>query len=163
MNMNRNRPGLGLGFALGVSIDAATGADNSDVASFNFGGDIFTGFFGGSSSGTAKQDGTETVDTTRTEQVNIDEEGLLRLIDKSLEGIGGLAAIFGNEVGAGLFGSSSAKSQTEDLLAKIAGELALVTGEKVATEKGTKETTSVQTQEQESGGALGSITDLFRF
>ena len=151
MNMNRSRPGLGLGFALGVSINAATGADSGSSTSFNFGGDLFTGFFGGKTSAEATQEGTT------TEQVNIDEEGLLRLIDRSLEGVGGLAAIFGGEAGAGLFGSSSAKLQTEDLLAKIAGELALVTGEKVT------ETKATETQATESGGALGSITDLFRF
>ena len=151
MNMNRSRPGLGLGFALGVSINNQTGADTGGGASFSFGGNLFSDFLGGSSEGSATQDGTT------TEKLNIDEEGLLRLIDKSLEGVGGLASIFGGEAGAGLFGSSSAKLQTEDLLAKIAGELAQVTAEKVTDVK------SRSVQQQESGGGLGSIIDMFKF
>ena len=166
MRTNMRRPGTGLGFALGVSINAQTGADSGDGASFNFTGNLFSDFFGGKSSGTSSTTGRtqERSSVDQRERLDIDEAGILRLIDKALEGEGGLAEIFGQEAGSGLFSASATKKGTEDLLAKIAGELALVTGEKVVTGSAGKNINveSTTTQEQESGGALGSITDLFR-
>ena len=161
MNMNRSRPGLGLGFALGVSINNQTGVGGGGLSFSTSFSDINTGLFGTDTSISGSSSGTEKTDVTQIEKLNIDEEGLLRLIDKSLEGIGGLASIFGGEAGAGLFGSSSAKLQTEDLLAKIAGELALITGEKVATNVGTKESTSTSSQSSESSGIIDSVGEMF--
>ena len=84
-------------------------------------GDISTGLFGTDASGTTTGTGLQTIDRTLTEGLEIDEEGLLRLIDEALSGVGGLAEIFGLEAGAGLFGGSVATQQTTDLLAAIAG------------------------------------------
>ena len=178
------RPGLGLGIELSVGINAQTGVGGSVSFNTSF-SDINTGLFGTDTSksggGSTSQTTAErifsdlrAIDTTKelsnvtgetsdlsktseetTEQLKIDEEGILQLIDNILSGTSGLAEIFGAEQGAGLFGSSAAKSNTEDLLAKIAGELALVTGVKTTSGAGT---TAVSGTSKETGDRL-SITD----
>jgi hypothetical protein len=113
--------------------------------------DLNVGLFGEDK----EQSGTGTVDETVTEQLQIDEAAILKLIGDVLGGTEGLAEIFGTEAAAGVFGGSPAKQGTEDLLAKIAGELAKVTGKKVATKKGT--TTTEQKAESE-----GLVDQLFK-
>lgn len=164
MRTNMRRPGTGLGFALGTNINAQTGAGSGGGVSFSTSfSDINTGIFGVDTDVRSSGSSSEAIDTTKSEELQIDEVGLLRLIDKALQGEGGLASIFGGEAGAGLFGSSGAKLQTEDLLAKIAGDLAVVTGKKVATEKGTKDITSQSETLQDSSGILDSVGSIFGF
>ena len=131
-------------------------ADASGNFSTSF-GDISSGLFGTDTSVEGSGTSTEKAFSRRSEQLKIDEAGLLQLIDKALKGVGGLSEIFGQEAGAGLFDSSSAKAGTEDLLAKIAGELALVTGKKTATDMGSKDVETTSKQQQESSGIMDAI------
>lgn len=139
-------------------------------ASFNTSfSDIQSGLLGEESSGTTTGTSTEAIDSTKTEAVKIDEIGLLKMIEDALKGVSGLSEIFGAEAGAGLFGSSVAKEGTEDLIAKIAGELAKVTGVRTSTEVGTKDVASTETKTAESAGAIeqldpfsSSMQDTFR-
>jgi len=144
--MGMRRPGLGLGFELGVSFNSETGKDSG-------GGSASVGLSGSFTDLTASLFGTDTSQTTdsaqtttgkQTEFINIDKEGVLKMVEDALKGVGGLAEIFGLEKGAGLSSSSAAKSGTEDLLAKIAGELAKATASKTTLQGGSKESTATQ-------------------
>ena len=119
--------------------------------------DISTGLFGTDTSASGTGTSTQAIDRTLTEGLEIDEVGLLAMIDKALSGVGGLAEIFGLEAGAGLFGGSVATQQTTDLLAAIAGELAQVTGVTTTTETGTTTGATTEEQTSESAGILDSI------
>lgn len=123
--------------------------------------DINTGLFGTDTTQTGTGTGTslETSELTSREAIDVDKAGILKMIEDILTGTGGLAEIFSAEGAAGLFGSSVAKGGTEDLLAKIAGEIAKVTAVKTATQTGVKEaeTESATTQEAESPGLLSNI------
>jgi hypothetical protein len=80
--------------------------------------------------------------TTR-QRLNIDEAGVLRLVEGILGGTQGLASIFSEEQVAGLFDSSVAAQASGDLLAKVAGEVAKLKAEQITT------TTETQTTEEE--------------
>lgn len=158
------RPGIGLGFELGVNINAEGEGGGGGTFSTSF-SDISTGLFGTDASATGT--GTERTDVTQTEQLKIDREGILALIEDALSGTSGLAEIFGQEAGAGLFGGSVARQGTESLLAKIAGELAKVTGIKTATNLGVKETVSEQESESEGlvdklSGGLSNVKETIK-
>lgn len=131
-----------------------TGAGGSPVsASFNTSfTDISQGVFGQDVSSTE----LETTDMTTTEQLSVDEEGIMSFINEILSGNQGLAAIFSEEAGSGLFSSSVAGQSTESLLASIAGELARVTGVTTTTEAGTVGTVSRREEE----GLAGNIGDI---
>lgn len=115
-------------------------ADTQFSTSFQ---DISKGIFGEDRA----EAGAGTRKGVATEQLEIDEAGILSFIEDALSSAQGLAQIFGAEQGAGLFGGSVATKETESLLAKIAGELAKVTGRKVATTD--EETTSAQTAQSQ--------------
>lgn len=122
--------------------------------SFNFNtsfSDISQGVFGTDSQTSGTKSGLTTTDETITKQLEVDKEGILKYIGDILSGNQGLAQIFSQESGAGLYGGSGAKQGTEDLLAKIAGEIAKVTGKETSTKTGTvgteEETTSGTTSE----------------
>lgn len=125
---------------------AGTGKD-SGGSPFSFSTsftDLSSGLFGSeteqSQSGSSTKSGLsrEIINSRSSNKTNVDKAALLKIIDDSLKGIGGLAEIFGLEKGAGLLKSSAAKEGTEDLIAKIAGELAKVTKEEVTTDYGVK-------------------------
>jgi len=119
--------------------------------------DINTGLFGQDSNTSGSKTGLQTTDETITSQLEVDEAGILSFINDILSGNQGLASIFSEEGGAGLYGSSGAKQGTEDLLSKIAGEIAKVTGKTTETKTGT-----VETDEETTGGTTGSgIVDQF--
>jgi len=82
--------------------------------------------------------GTITTDKTRTQQLQLDDAAIERLIEDVLSGPGGLAEIFAGEQTAGIFGSTVAAQAAGDLTAKLVGELAKLTGETVTRDTGTE-------------------------
>lgn len=99
-----------------------------------------------SQSGSSTTRNTGTTSTTRgvtggtTSQLEVDQAAITKMIEDVLGGTGGLADIFSNESASGIYKSTAAKTGTEDLLSKLAGEIAKITGRTVTT-KGEEETT----------------------
>ena len=134
-----------------------TGTDSGGSFSFNTSfSDINAGLFGqdttttGNSSKEGTRRGTGTTLQSSSEKLNIDKIGLLKMIDDALKGVGGLTEIFSAEAKSGLFDGSTAKQGTEDLIAKIAGELAKVTGEKVTSGRQDQSTITRENQKSNS-------------
>lgn len=88
--------------------------------------------FGGSGSSKKTKD-TQKVKKSgrRTEQLELDQAGVDKIIQDVLGGAGGLADIFSGEQTSGIFGSSVAAQAAGDLAANLAGEIAKITGKKV--------------------------------
>ena len=140
-----------------------TGADSGSSASFNTSfTDISTGLFGSSGTTSGSGSSTKTGSTTSTEestsQLKIDEIGIMQMIDQALKGTSGIAEIFGLSAGSGLFDSSGAKQGTEDLLAKIAGELAKVTGVTTTSRAGGE---TVESQEDSTSSSSTESDGIF--
>lgn len=131
--------------AAGGSGAGGGGGGGSFSTSFR---DISEGIFGKDVAGTEQTEGT-----TR-ETFKVDEAGVLKYIEDILSGTGGLADIFAAEGEAGIYESSVAKSGTEDLLTKIAGEIAKLTGTKVTETEGTA------TKAQEEEGLAGNLRGI---
>lgn len=106
---------------------------------------------GSSSGGT----GTSSGETTSSERLILQEEAIKKIIEDVLGGADGLASIFSGEQTSGIFDSSVAAQASGDLAAKLVGEIAKLTGEKVTSGTSVQQ----QKQEQESGGILGGIGD----
>lgn len=77
-------------------------------------------------------------DLTSVEKLNIDEEGVLKIIEDILGSGQGLASIFGGEQATGLYNSTVAKEQGEDLATKVVGEIARLTAERETTKRGSE-------------------------
>lgn len=116
-------------------------------------GDIF----GTSSSTVASGTSTTTGKKTGTKRLRIDQVAINKIIQDILGSDEGLAAIFSQEQGAGLFKSSVGKKGVEDLLAKVAGEIAKLTAVEEITEDVDQTTTFEQEAKEESGGLLDAI------
>jgi hypothetical protein len=93
------------------------------------------GIESGSDAKKTRETNTDKSSSTRKTKLNIDEEGIQKIIDDMLSGNDGLAAIFGGEQTAGIFDSSVAAQAAGDLASKIAGELAKITAEQVISEE----------------------------
>lgn len=90
----------------------------------SFGGGAST-----STSGTKETEtGTRALTGSRTEQLKLDEAAVDKIIQDVLSQAGGLKDIFAGEQTAGLFGSSVSAQAAGDLAAKLAGEIAKITG-----------------------------------
>lgn len=116
-------------------------------------GDIFGTSSSTASSGTS----TTTGKKTGTKRLRIDQVAINKIIQDILGSDKGLAAIFSQEQGAGLFKSSVGKKGVEDLLAKVAGEIAKLTAVEEITEDVDQTTTFEQEAKEESGGLLDAI------
>jgi len=146
-------PGAGQELSAGGSgfLDITEGLGNI------FGGSSST-TIGGTGSGTTAKVGTQR--GTISEQLEIDEAGVQRIIQDILGSEQGLASIFSEENIAGIYSSSVASQASGNLLANLAGEIAKLTAKKVSTrdlveeEAGTTTSEEVQTQAQEEGGLL---------
>lgn len=132
-----------------------------------------TDIFGtsGKSSGTktTTQTGTQTASQrgreTSREQFVVDKAAIDKTIQDILAGSEGLAEIFTEEDIVGLYSTTEGKSGIEDLLAKVAGEVAKLTG--VRETEATQSLEEAQAFEQigtektktksSSGGLLGGI------
>jgi len=91
------------------------------------------------------------VSGTQTEQLEVSQEAINKIIKDILSSTQGLAGIFNEENVSGLFSSSVAAQASGDLLANLAGEIAKLTSKKVTT----------NTQSTEDEGALGGIESVF--
>jgi len=141
-----------------MSSDTGASSGGGGSVSFNTSfSDINSGLFGENGVTDATGTKTESATTSQTERLDIDRVGLLKLIDDALKGVGGLSEIFGQAAGSGLFGASASKQGTEDLLAKIAGELAKVTGVKTATTAGNKATVQDSSTTTQADGILDNL------
>ena len=123
----------------------------------------------GTTTGTA----TSTTEATRTgatsERLILDQAAITRIIEETLGSAEGLASIFGGEQNAGIFNSSVSAQAAGDLAAKLVGELAKLTAEKVGTTTQAETQRTAQTQDQKSTsetsdkGVLSGIGDFFGF
>jgi len=112
------------------------------------------------------------VSGAQSEQLKLDQAAIEKLISDVLSGPGGLAEIFAGEQNAGIFNSSAAAQAAGDLSAKLVGELAKITGEKVTSraeqskgidvqksvEAGRSE--AISSEADQSGGLLGKVIDF---
>lgn len=107
------------------------------------GGDII----GRESDATTRED-TRTTGTT-TSQLELDQAGIEKIIADVLGGATGLANIFSGEKVAGIFDSSVSAQASGDLAAKLAGEIARLTGRTVTTEDSATVLDSITETDQE--------------
>lgn len=77
---------------------------------------------------------------TGSSQLVLEDEAVAQIIRDVLSGAGGLASIFAGEQTAGIFDSSVAASASGDLVAKLVGEIAKLTGETVTSGDFTQDT-----------------------
>lgn len=93
---------------------------------------------GGSASAETSHE-TEDVTTSgvQTQQLELEDEAIDKLIEDVLGGADGLASIFAGEQSNGLFNSSVANQAAGDLTANLVGELAKLTGKTTTTSDGT--------------------------
>lgn len=129
------------------------------------GADFLGSLFGSSTSTSGTQSGTSTVTGSRrqTEQLEIDQAAIQKIIEDVLGGPEGLATIFAGEQNAGIFDSSVAAQASGDIAAKLVGELAKLTSKRVveAEEDTTTKFTAQSQSKEKSGGLLSSIGDFF--
>ena len=116
-------------------------------------GDIF------GSSESSSESGSSTLTGSRkgTKRLKIDQIAINKIIEDILGSNEGLAAIFSQEQGAGLFNSSVGKKGVEDLLAKVAGEIAKLTAVEEITDDIDQTTIFEKQSESSSGGLLDAI------
>ena len=113
---------------------------------------------------TGTQTGTKT--GTESKGLEIDQAAVDKIVQDILSGESGLADIFSQEAGAGVYASTSAKQAAGDLVSKIAGEIAKLQAKEVTTydvkeeteqeQKATSEQlTDTDTRSKTKGGILG--------
>jgi hypothetical protein len=158
---------------IGNGITALSGASNSI---FGSGGSVI----GNSTGNRLTQTDNTTVSTGSTkakgsEQLQLEGAAILQLITDTLGSAGGLADIFAGEQSSGLFNSSVASNEAGDLVSKLVGEIAKITGKTVREEEGEEELTASASETQtidetlnseskeEEKGALENIGDFFGF
>lgn len=144
---------------------ADVGAFLGDIA--DFGTSLFGESSGVSGSQSGTQSGTSKSSAIQTEQLELDQAAVQRIIEDVLGGPQGLASIFGEEQASGIFNSSVSKQAAGNLTAKLVGELAKLTAKKTATtDKETEQesaTTAQSGQTSEKKGLLEGIGDFFGF
>lgn len=120
-----------------------------------------TGIFGSSGSQSQSGSGTSTSKGTITEKLNIDQEGIQKILQDVLGGADGLADIFSAESVSGLYNSTAAVQAAGDLASKLVGEIAKLTAESVTTKDETVTSESKSKTKSKDGGLLGGIKGLF--
>lgn len=106
-------------------------------------------------SGTGATKGT--TKGTQTEQLNVDQQAITKIINDILGGPQGLASIFSDQNVSGLYGSTVSKQAAGDLVSKLAGEIAKLTAKKTTTTDQATNQSTTQNQTQDKGGALSGI------
>lgn len=101
----------------------------------------------------SNSDAYTNVDGTVTTKKNISQEGIDKIIYDILSSDSGLAALSSGENGSGGFGSSTKGLMAQDLMVKLAGEIANITAETTQTTQ-TKQQVDKQSP---MGKALGTI------
>lgn len=95
--------------------------------------------------------------TTQTQQTNLDQTAIDRMIQQMLSGQGGQAAISGAARGSGLYDSTTERQLLNDLNARVAGEVAQRSAPTVTT---TEREPTVTTVEQPGMGLSGLVAPL---
>ncbi len=111
------------------------------------------------SSGKQTTSGSSTFKGSQTEQLELDDAAIARIIEQVLGGPQGLAGIFAGEQTAGLFNSTVSAQAAGDVVASLVGELAKLTGKKTVTQE--SETDSSSKTKTKDGGLLGAIKSIF--
>ena len=75
--------------------------------------------------------GTSSSTGTKTEQLQLEQDAVDKIVQDVLGGAEGLASIFAGEQASGIFNSSVANQEAGDLAANLVGELAKLTGKTV--------------------------------
>lgn len=119
----------------------------------------FTGALGDIFGGSTAIKGTGTKAGTVTEQLEIDEAGVQKILSDILGSEQGLANIFSEEQVSGLFSSSVSKQAAGDLLTNLAGEIAKLTAKKTTT----TDLETTEGQKTEEAGLLKTVGSLFGF
>lgn len=154
---------------------AGTDAGNLFSGTADLIGTLFPGNVSSSGSGSSSttSEGV-TKSSTRgkqTEQLELDELAVQKIIQDVLSGSGGLAEIFGGEQVAGIFDSSVTAQASGDLAAKLVGELTKLTAKRSTDSSqsgtqrvtGSQDTTSAQAQHQDNEGIFEQIGGFFGF
>jgi len=123
------------------------------VSGFGGGVSDITSALGAIFGTSASQTQTAGVKGTVTEQLEIDEAGVEKILQDILGGAQGLAPIFSEEQVAGIFGGSVAAQASGNLLANLAGEIAKLTAKKTTA----TDTTTTTKQKSGTGGLLGQL------
>ncbi len=132
---------------------ANTSQENADL--FSSIGTGVNNFSQASQAGAAQSTSSKNrTSLTRTEQLDISQEGIDKIIQDILGGEQGLASIFSAENNAGIFNSSVAADASGNLLSKLAGEIAKLTAVKTTSE------TSTARANSKKGGNLGGIGSI---
>lgn len=107
--------------------------------------------------------GTSTQQGNSTSRRVFSQEAMDKIMQDMLASEQGLAALAQGENVSGAAGSTMKTQLTQDLLAKVAGELASLTAETVTTQEQTAKQEQQQTQSKKSGGLKTVIcTELVR-
>ena len=106
------------------------------------------GFSFGFGSKKSKTSTSGTEKGTISRQLEIDEEGVEKILADILGSEQGLASIFAKENVAGIFDSSVAAQASGDLIANLAGEIAKLQAKKVET----RDITTTGTNRSKEGG-----------
>jgi len=116
---------------------------------------------GGSSSSETDRTVSTTGGKKTVDQLQVDQAGIDKAIQDILGGTQGLGSIFSEEQVSGLYNTSVAKQETGDLMAKIAGEIAKLTGKRVTEEETDEEIADRSKQKSESESPFSEpIEDL---
>lgn len=120
-------------------------------------GSLGTSLVGESQEGTTAKAGTTSLTGSQTEQLQLDEAGLQKIIQDVLGGAEGLASIFQGQKTAGIFDSSVSAQAAGDLASKLVGEIAKITGKKVTTADELQEVNELTETTAGSAGILGQL------
>lgn len=104
-------------------------------------------------------DASKSITGGTTEQLQIDEAGIQKIIADVLGGADGLASIFAGEQTAGVFNSSVSAQAAGDLATRLAGEIAKLTAKRVTT-KDEEETQRQTTLQDETGTTTRTLKVL---
>lgn len=108
---------------------------------------------GDKSSSKTKETSNQATKGTQTSQLQLDEEAITRIIQETLGSTAGLASVFSQDNAAGVYNSTGSKQAAGDLVAKLVGELATITGKTV---QNVDQTTTGTGTSNTSGWNLGA-------
>lgn len=116
-------------------------------------------FGGGTDESKAFGSSTENRNLKTEKYLDISDEAIEKILSDLLAGDLGIANIFTKEKVSGLYDSNVAKSQADNFLASVVGELAKLKAKEISTEVGTvssNESSRAET-EGEKGGIVGDV------
>lgn len=109
---------------------------------------------------TTKEESQKARSGFRTEQLQLDDLAIQKIIGDVLGGTQGLASIFGGEQAVGIFDSSVSAQAAGDLAANLVGELAKITGVTEIREGSLEQLTS-RTDRKKTAAEIKANASLF--